>query len=393
MDAAEHVRPELGEDEIRMIAAAADDVETVITIAALSHSWRAVAVAQLSSNSTLRPGSHALQQLATGLKSKDPTFVTHVPLQSCIAVCESSLHRIVLISTLTGERIRTMGKFGWAPGPGLNYPKGIAADEAAEHLFVCDRSNHRVLKMQLSDGAILASCGHDAGARGNGERIFRYPQGLAYTRTKAYPSGVVFVCDYGNGRLVALDALDLSWGFSFGEQLASDTDMPLPAGCVASATQVVVVDVSRHCLHAFSAVDGAHLRTLCTEGELEYPWGVCYLRAGDEHRLVIAEGAASGGRRGSLQVVCADSGRTLQVIEAPSAGRLSGVCAEASSGARRIFVVDNDARCVRVLTSAWREEEEAGGQGSPRRSRALPSVTRAGEEGAAVTDTGFTELT
>ena len=63
--------------------------------------------------------------------------------------------------------MRTLGKFGWASGAagGLNYPKGLAFDLSGEHLFVADRSNHRVVKMNAATGAVVAG----VGSRGYGD--------------------------------------------------------------------------------------------------------------------------------------------------------------------------------------------------------------------------------
>ena len=384
---AEHQHPELTLDEIRCVVAAVDSEDVSLTLpilAATCHQWRNAALERLRSIRALRPNEHTMQKLLPGLKAKDPTFVVHVPALNCIAVSESSLHRIVLISLATGEQVRTFGKFGWAPGSGLNYPKGLAVDDCCEHLYVCDRSNHRVSKYRMSDGELVCTCGHRLGARGIGEELFRYPQGLAYANTRAH-GPAVFVCDYGNDRLVALDGHDLSCLFTCSGKLPG-VEFALPAGCAATPFEVYVVDASHHCVHCFSCADGAHLRTIGKIGceAPEYPWGIALASDGDT--CFVAMGAASGGRRGKLQTLCTRTGAILQPpIVTPGAGRLSGVCVEASGS--RVFVVDHDARGVLVLTSWWRDyhrDDSAEGRGAATRSRAEAAYVDVGKEAQAI---------
>ena len=249
----QRTHPTLGDDEIRLVAAACGCEEStlgLVTLTLLCKSWRVMALERLRSMRALRPCAEEHQSLAHGLKSKDPTFALHLPRREQIAIAESSLHRIVLHDIKTGMRVNTLGKFGWAPGAGLNYPKGLAVDDQEEYLYVCDRSNHRVCKLLLETGELVCCCGHREGARGLGHELFRYPQGIAFANTTAH-GPTVFVCDYGNDRCIALDASDLSHRWAVGAAPSPALPFALPAGVCATADNCFVVDASHHCIHVF----------------------------------------------------------------------------------------------------------------------------------------------
>ena len=373
----QRTHPTLGDDEIRLVVAACgceESTQSLAIVASLCKAWRFIALERLRSMGALRPNHGEYQRLAHGLKAKDPTFMLYLPRRKQVAIAESSLHRIVLHDIGTGVRVKTFGKFGWAPGAGLNYPKGLAVDDQEEHLYVCDRSNHRVCKLLLETGELVCCCGHREGARGVGDALFRYPQGIAFSNTTAH-GPTVFVCDYGNDRCIALDAGDLSYRWSCGGAEPSQAfPFALPAGVCATADECFVVDASHHCVHVFSCCDGVLLRTIGAEAcEARYPWGIAL--SPDGTTCFVAMGAASGGRRGRLQALCPQTGAELQPpVSTPGAGRLSGVCC---TDDERVFVVDHDARCVCVLTSHWEDL-----------SRPPPPPPPRGDEGSAPSDGG-----
>lgn len=199
----------LSQDEIDHIAALVG-VETLPIIAAVAHAWRCAALPLLSALGVLRPSS-GCQRLACGMKSHgpkgrpEPTFLTLLP-SGDVLLAESSAHRLTIWSATTGLCCGTIGSFGvGAASDGLNYPKGVAVDDESG-LYVADRSNHRVVKFSLIDNGIIGSVG---GGRGRGVGRFRYPQGVAFARETAH-GPLIFVSDYGNDRIVALDK-ELNW--------------------------------------------------------------------------------------------------------------------------------------------------------------------------------------
>lgn len=412
-------RREFSCDEIASILSHMEDASTVACASVLSRTWRLTALEQLTMACALHPAHDENQRIATCLRAKDPTFVA--AFNDVVVVSECNLHRLVLFSISTGERLRSLGKFCIATGTteGLNSPKGLAFDATGRYIFVADRSNHRVLKLDAHSGAQIAA----VGARGYGVRFFKYPQGLCFADTAAHGPRL-FVCDYGNDRIVVLDPESLEWCGTFGEaptetvytarggtyqmagrlssadedeDVAAAEPMALPAGIVADAHEVFVCDASNHTVHVYAAAHPhAHLRTLARrgtwDGALDFPWGIALVSATrtpspppappppteeaapvlnepagvatarapapPPRRLVVAEGAASGGRYGRLQLLDAVSGAHVQTLVMPERGRLSGVCATGDA----VCVVDHTARCVRVLSKAWQGLAQAAEQ-------------------------------
>lgn len=349
----------LGQDEVSSIVSYLDVIDDLAAAAAVSVLWRSEVLPKLIHARGLRPADGA-NVIANGgrLKIKEPTFVTMLP-DGDLAISESSLHR-VLIFAPDGRRRRTMGSFGYASREedlavgkplALNYPKGLVASCDGRYLYIADRSNHRVLKTLLSDGTVVAQ----AGGRGMGIQRghFRYPQGLALATSAAH-GATLFVSDFGNDRVVVLDAETLAWR----HELKDEVRLALPAGLAASRTELFVVDASNFMVHVFDleAACGVAQGVSCLRslgcrgndpGELEFPWGV----AADPNcdRILIGEGAASGGRYGRVQVLCAQTGASLQVVTLPGQSRVSGLWTDG----RHVLAVDHDCRTIRMMTTVW----------------------------------------
>ena len=374
----------LGQDEVSIIVSYIDVMDDLASAAAVSVLWRSEVLPKLIHARGLRPADGA-NVIANGgrLKIKEPTFVIMLP-DGDLAISESSLHR-VLIFAPDGRRRRTMGSFGYASREedlamgkplALNYPKGLVASCDGRYLYIADRNNHRVLKTLLSDGTVVAQ----AGGRGMGIQRghFKFPEGLALATSAAH-GATLFVSDFGNDRVVVLDAETLAWR----HELKDEVRLALPAGLAASRTELFVVDASNFMVHVFDleeacgAVQGVScLRSLgcrgTDPGELEFPWGV----AADPNcdRILIGEGAASGGRYGRVQVLCAQTGASLQVVTLPGQSRVSGLWTDG----RHVLAVDHDCRAIRMMTTVW------PARGSTTATPPVPAVAAATVEHAIV---------
>ena len=88
-----------------------------------------------------------------------------------IATGKSS-HRLVVYDADTGERLRTVGSEGSAPGQ-FKRPNGIAV--FGDHVFVVERDNHRVQVLSLPDFTPIGSFGDD---------VLRSPYGIWINETE-----------------------------------------------------------------------------------------------------------------------------------------------------------------------------------------------------------------
>ena len=146
------------------------------------------------------------------------------------------------------------------------------------------------------------------GSYGHADGQLRYPNGLALSSDH----GTLFVADSGNTRIVALDATDLAFKFTFllecsappsMRHRASSPRFPMPsqprqacrpAGLAVFGAELYVVDAFNRRLQVFSTADGAFRRFLvptfvegATRGKplLELPDGV----AAWEGRLYVTD--------------------------------------------------------------------------------------------------------
>ncbi len=116
-----------------------------------------------------------------------------------IATAKSS-HRLAVYDGDTGERLRTVGGPGQAPGE-FNRPNGIAV--FGDLLFVAERDNHRVQVMRLPEFTPVAQIGQDA---------LKVPYGLWLDETGPGQLDLFvtdsFMADFRTGKLPPLSELD-----------------------------------------------------------------------------------------------------------------------------------------------------------------------------------------
>lgn len=235
-----------------------------------------------------------------------------------------------------GLKQGSYGRLGAATGQ-LNKPRGLVCDD--EGVFVVDSGNRRVQKLPFP------SEGHWAGeplaiSRSSGTLTLRGPMGIALAADH------VFVCDTLNHRVVVYDKRTLSFLFAFGRRGVRPGEFNCPCGIAAHDGQLYIADNRNsrvqvfRCDGGFSHVLGARLGESAVQ--LKAPYGVA-LAAG---RLIVSENT-----EGRLQVLELD-GRPLQILTPQGVGVsldttfwLYGLCADAE----RAYVTDGCNGNVHVL--------------------------------------------
>ena len=265
----------LGPDELSLVLGKVHSIDALASHATVARDWSVAVDEHLTAANALRfcPS----RTITADLKLNREVASVACTSGGEVCVSESARHRIVIFSP-HGEFARVVGAFGYGPGQ-LNCPRGLACDEEA--LYVADRSNHRIQKLCLHTGASLAL----AGSRGPpGPGFLKYPQGVALGSSST--ARLLFVADYGNDRIVALDSETLEWAFEFG----SATSLELPGGIAVDDDLVAVTDGARHCVRLYSSFTRSLLRVVGQKGrlpgEFTQPVGVA-LRGG---QLIVSEG-------------------------------------------------------------------------------------------------------
>lgn len=332
-------RPVLSSDEVSIVLRADEDqdLSAIANYASVCSTWRDAVDEYLDSLLALRPA----QIFADRLKLRAEACHLALTPDGDVLLSDCTNHRILIYSSC-GLTRRSIGSFGFGDGQ-LNYPKGVACD--GRFVFVSDRSNCRVQKLRLADGA----CAAKAGARGFSDGCLINPQGLALGSS----GPLVLVADSGNDRVAVFEDCDgdeLRW-------LGSVDGTDLAGGLASGGPLIAVTDGGSHSVALFSCEPGpgfvghGRLRRLRTIGERGHlpgqflqPVGVSLAHG----RLYVCEGE---GRR--LQVLSLH-GESLQVLQMPGRPRLSGVCAH---GAHGLLVVAHTAAAagqVRLLTTIVR---------------------------------------
>ena len=163
----------------------------------------------------------------------------------------------------------------------LNCPRGVAADNDTEDIYVTDRNNNCVKVFDITgkylfkfgdnedegkmdrplsvaicgDRILISQSNHcilnytlngkfisEIGKYGNGELEFKWPFGLTIDES----NGNIYVSEYSNNRIQIL-----SQNFSFISQFGKDT-LKCPCDVKLSKEYIFVLDESNPCLHLFN---------------------------------------------------------------------------------------------------------------------------------------------
>ena len=243
-----------------------------------------------------------------------PTFLALLPGDELCISCQSALHVI----TTGGEPVRLLGKGR------VDAPRGVV--QVGSDVFVCEMQGCRVQRLNAASGATVASYG----TKGSGDGQLDFPMGLALSAD----GGTLYVADWGNRRVVALDAKSLQFKFAFTHK--SSEGAIEPCGVACGSGEVFVADQNAHQVQVFSATDGTHVRSLgengTKPGQFKSPSGIVVLRG----VLFVAEYV--GQRVQALQL----DGTPIQVLQVPDATSLYdlAVTAPSGSGSCTLYVTD-----------------------------------------------------
>ena len=127
-----------------------------------------------------------------------PSGIAFAPDGTLLAV-DSLNHRVQRLDAGDGRPLAAWGEFGTAPGQ-FNMPWGIAVDGAGA-VYVSDWRNDRVQKFDADGNLAAIFDGRDDGDGLDGRGGFARPNGLAVDA-----AGRIYVCDWQNDRVQALDA-------------------------------------------------------------------------------------------------------------------------------------------------------------------------------------------
>ena len=225
-----------------------------------------------------------------------------------------------------------------------------------EALFVADMGNHCVHHLALPDGTALSAI------RGEKAQEMSYPRAIATERRERganepavgpqLPEQLLFICDSGNGRILAYDTATFAHVRSIGRQSDPHTadfvegELALPLGVCAHRGDIYVVDGHKHRISVFKASSGAFLRSIggpgSKPGQLKSPFGALVVRG----MLVVTEATR-------VQVMTLDGVPRL-TLEIPGAQNLSGLTADDDETC--VYVCDTSRGCVYALAVNWSDE-------------------------------------
>ena len=150
----------------------------------------------------------------------------------------------------------------------------MACDD--EHVYVTDQMRCRVVKCALTTGKLVLSYGRSGS--GEGELDTPWALAIADTSADATPGSggggggarrpcarTLFVSDQKNHRVVALDASDLTYRYSFGRWGFDGGDLIAPTDIAVHDRTLIVADGGNQRVCLFSTA-GAYLRVLGPDG-------------------------------------------------------------------------------------------------------------------------------
>lgn len=248
-----------------------------------------------------------------------PQFIRPLPNGDYCCTCAQSSK--VLIISPTGQKIREVGPpKDQRP---ISFATGVTSDEIGAALFVADHFNHRVLKLDLYSGALLAAAGAEDGTDGSGAGEFECPEDLLLSRD----GKLVFVADRNNSRIAVLDSGTLAWRGQIGREGKRDGELHIPVGLALddARDELVVAESAAKRLSVFRPQPGgAFVRRVGADLGLDEPSALLlvggFLFVTEERRISMVAWPsgtplASVGTGMGLKGLCAAPGRRLLVAD------------------------------------------------------------------------------
>ncbi len=189
-----------------------------------------------------------------------------------VYIADSSNHRVRKVAAKTGVMSTVAGMTGngyngdgiAATAAKLYYPSGVCVD-AAGNLYIADKGNYRVRKVDAATGLISTVAGGHAGYNGDGiaaaKANLNMPQGVAVDA-----AGNVYIADTKNARIRRVDAGtglistvagSGTEGFSGDGAAATAAQLSSPAGVfVDAAGSLYVADSGNHRVRKVDAGTG-----------------------------------------------------------------------------------------------------------------------------------------
>ena len=263
------------------------------------------------------------------------SFVGSLP-NGDICVADARNHRVhifsgrgVPASPHTHADYRVLGGFGDGPGQ-LYRPAGCACESSSPTtLYVVDSYNHRLQKLNVTNGKPLSL----AGQYGSGPGQLKFPHGISLS------NGVLYVADALNHRIATFDT-KLNFVFAFGKRGSGPGELSFPSGVAALGSTVYVADTGNDRLQVYTT-RGKFLRSLgrygSEQGQFNMPSDVSLAHG----RIYVSE---FHGRR--VQVIT-PSGNPVQTLRLPDVGALSSVDADIQH--ERVYVADFEHHRVHVM--------------------------------------------
>jgi DNA-binding beta-propeller fold protein YncE len=257
-----------------------------------------------------------------------------------LVVADSHNHRIQVFRYSDGAHLRSFGSLGTGIGQ-FNEPWSIAFDGAG-HIIVSEHVNRRVQVLRYSDGAHVRTIGSPGSA-------FSSANGIAVDG-----EGNVAVFDCGNARVQVHRLSDGARIRTIGGKGSGNGQFAVGFGygysgvAFDSEGNLVVADCGNHRVQVLRYSDGAHVRTIGSEGEgagqFKRPWGVAFDAAG--HIVVVDM------NNDRVQVLRYSDGAHVRTIGSWGSGNgqfnfPGGGIAIDSDG--RMFVADTNNHRVQVL--------------------------------------------
>ena len=246
-----------------------------------------------------------------------------------LCVADTFNHQLKILSNSGTVTIGFKGQGGSALGdwPEFNCPTGIVAD--AEHLYVSDSLNNRVVKLRLADYKVVAATGKD---------VLSGPQGLALES-----NGSLYIADSNANRIVVLDSSH-KFVSTFGSRGFGAGEFLFPHDVALAEGNVYVTDWGNDRMQIFSRETHAHVSSIGGRDSKRFsgPRGLAWLGSS----LLVSES------NGYVQLCNVQGERLAQLSVQPLVWRVLGaelLLGGMTTDTGRVFVAGGSDNMLHLL--------------------------------------------